>query len=65
MGSRCCLCVCVCLYIPRIIARQWLGKSPPIVARQYHGNEYTRNNIRIVGHVVFSVARVVSRKVSD
>jgi hypothetical protein len=32
MRSRCCLCVC--LYIPLIIARQRLGKSPLIVARQ-------------------------------
>jgi hypothetical protein len=62
MRSRCCLCVsvceCVCLCIHPIVAKQRLGKSPLI-----RGNEYTRNNRRIVGRVVFSAARVVSRKV--
>jgi hypothetical protein len=35
------------------------------MARQkgYYGNEYTRNKRRIVGRVVFNVARVVSRNV--
>jgi hypothetical protein len=32
MRSRCCLCVCLC--IPLIIARQRLGKNPPVVVRQ-------------------------------
>jgi hypothetical protein len=66
------LCVCVRarvrvrLCIPPIVTRQRLGKSPLIVARQrYRGNEYTRNNRRIVGRVVFNVAPVVSRKVGD
>jgi hypothetical protein len=55
--------------IPPIVARQRLGKNPPIVARQrlgrnvYDGN--IRNNRRIVGRVVFNVARVVSREVGD
>jgi hypothetical protein len=31
----------------------------------YRDNEYTHNNRRIVGRVVFSVARVVSRKVGE
>jgi hypothetical protein len=31
----------------------------------YRGNEYIGNNGRIVGRVVFNVARVVSRKVGD
>jgi hypothetical protein len=31
MRSRCCLCVCLC--IPPIVARQRLGKNPPIVAK--------------------------------
>jgi hypothetical protein len=41
MRSRCCPCVCVCLFVfvfvsvyPPIVARQRLGKSPLIVARQ-------------------------------
>jgi hypothetical protein len=32
MRSRCCPCVCLC--IPLIVAKQRLGKSPLIVARQ-------------------------------
>jgi hypothetical protein len=59
MRSRCCLCVSV--YLP-IVARQRLGKNPPIVARQRLGMN-TRNSRRIVGRIVFNVARVVSRKV--
>jgi hypothetical protein len=31
------VCVRVCLYIPPIVARQWLGKNPHIVARQRLG----------------------------
>jgi hypothetical protein len=54
MRSRCCLCVCLC--IPLIVARQRLGRNVTAV---------TRNNRRTVGHVVFSVARVVSRKVGN
>jgi hypothetical protein len=54
MISRCCLCVCVCVFPP-----------PPVVARKRLGNEHKRNNRRIVGRVVFNVARVVSRKVGD
>jgi hypothetical protein len=53
---------------PPIFARQRLGNNPPIVARQRLGKNVTaatntRNNRRIVGRVVFYVARVVSRKV--
>jgi hypothetical protein len=33
--------------------------------KRYRGNEYTRNNRRIVGRVVFNVAHVVSWKVGD
>jgi hypothetical protein len=36
MGSRCSVCVCLC--IPLIVARQQLGKNPPIVARQRLGS---------------------------
>jgi hypothetical protein len=50
------------------VARQRLDKNPPILARQRLGINVTavtyRNNIRIVGRVVFNVARV-SRKVGD
>jgi hypothetical protein len=43
----------LCLYVyPPIVARQLLGKG-------YRGNEYTNNNRRIVGHVVFYAVRVV------
>jgi hypothetical protein len=35
MRSRCCLCVCLC--IPPIVARQLVGKNPLIVARQRVG----------------------------
>jgi hypothetical protein len=35
MRSRCCLCVCLC--IPAIVARQRLDKNPLIVARQRIG----------------------------
>jgi hypothetical protein len=67
MRSRCCPCVCV----SPIVARQLLGKKKPYrceaTAREkrYRGNEYTRNNRRIFGRVVFNMARVVSRKVGD
>jgi hypothetical protein len=37
MRSRCCLCVCLC--IPLIVARQRLGKNPTIVARQRLGKK--------------------------
>jgi hypothetical protein len=33
--------------------------------KRYRGNEYTRNNRRIVGRVVFNVAHFVSRNVGD
>jgi hypothetical protein len=39
MRSRCCLCVCV--YIHPIVARQWLCKIPPIVARRRLGRNVT------------------------
>jgi hypothetical protein len=35
MRSRCCLCVCLC--VPPIVARQRLGKNLLIVARQRLG----------------------------
>jgi hypothetical protein len=69
MRSRCCLCVCLC--IPPIVARERLGKNPLIVARQRLGRNVTAvtnthsKNRRIVGRVVFNVALVVSRKVGD
>jgi hypothetical protein len=50
---------------PLIVARQRIGKYPLIVPRQRHIREYARNNRKIVGRVVFNVARVVSRKVGD
>jgi hypothetical protein len=39
MRSRCCLCVCLC--IPPIVARQRLVKNPPIVARKRLGRNVT------------------------
>jgi hypothetical protein len=57
--------------IPLIVAKQQLGKNLSIVARQRiginvtGGNEYTHNNRRIVGRVIFNVVRVESRKVGD
>jgi uncharacterized membrane protein len=33
--------------------------------KHYRGNEYTRNNRRIVGRVIFYAVPVVSRKVGD
>jgi hypothetical protein len=61
--------VCVFVY-PSIVAGQLLGKNPLIVARQLLGRNATavtntRNKRRIVGRVVFNVARVISRKVGD
>jgi hypothetical protein len=47
----------VCLYVYiTIVARQWLG---------YCGNEYTCNNRRIVGGVVFYLVVSYQRKVGD
>jgi hypothetical protein len=47
----------VCLYMhPTIVARQRLGKN------FYRGNEYTRNNKRIIGRVIFYAAHVVSKE---
>jgi hypothetical protein len=34
-------------------------------AKRYRGNEYTLNNRRIVGRVIFYAVRIVSRKVGD
>jgi hypothetical protein len=82
MRSRCCPCVCGGLCIPLsllgngtvkkllVFVRQWLGKNPPIVARQRLVRNVTavtntRSNRRIVGPIVFNVARVVSMKVGD
>jgi hypothetical protein len=51
-----------------IVARQRPGKIPLTVAKQrigkkrYRGNEHIRNNINIVGRVVFYTVRVVSSK---
>jgi hypothetical protein len=51
----------VCLYVsPPIVARQRKGKK-----KGYRGNEYARNNRRIVGRVFFYAVCVVSRKVGD
>jgi hypothetical protein len=48
------LCVCMCIpYYCSATARYKL----------YSGNEYTRNNRRIFGRVVFYAVRVVSRRV--
>jgi hypothetical protein len=63
------LSVCVCVS-PRIVARQRFGKIPNR-ARQQLGRNVTAvtnthaKNRRIVGRVIFNVARVVSRKVGD
>jgi hypothetical protein len=50
--------VCVCMCIPLSFLGIFAVKK-----NVSHGNEYTRNNRRIVGPVVFYAARVVSRKV--
>jgi hypothetical protein len=79
MRLRCCVCVCALASPtnvarqqlgknPLIVARQRLGKNPSIVARQRLGRNVTaltntHATIRIVGRVVFNVARVISRKV--
>jgi hypothetical protein len=41
-----------------------LGNSSVKIPVSLPGNDYTRNNKRIVVHVVFNVARDISRKVS-
>jgi hypothetical protein len=56
MRSRCCLYVCLC--IAPIVARQRLGRNVTTVTN-------THNSRRIIGRVVFNVARVVSRKVGN
>jgi hypothetical protein len=43
----------VCLFVPPNVTRQRLFKRS-------HGNQYTRNNRRIVGRGVFYAVRVVS-----
>jgi hypothetical protein len=71
MRSGCCLCVYVCVCVcPLSLLGNGLVKIPLLLlgngsVELYRGNEYTRNNRRIVGRVVFNVARVVSRKVGD
>jgi hypothetical protein len=48
----------VCLYVcPFIVATQRLGK------KRYLGNEYTRNNSRIVRRVVLYAVRAVSKEI--
>jgi hypothetical protein len=42
------------------VARQRLGKK-----KRYGGNEYTRNNRKIIGLVIFYAVRVVSKERSD
>jgi hypothetical protein len=51
--------VCLHVYAP-IVTRQWLVKK-----KNYSGKEYTPNNRRIVGRVVFYAVGVVSRKIGD
>jgi hypothetical protein len=64
MTLRCCVS-------PPILARERLGKNPLIVAREHldrnvtAGTNIHANKTRIVGRVVFNVARVVSRKAGD
>jgi hypothetical protein len=71
MRSCCCLCVCaraLCMPLslldngPVKIPLSLLGNGS---VETLPRNEHRRNNIRIVGRVVFSVARVVSRIVGD
>jgi hypothetical protein len=38
MRSRCCVCLCLC--IPPIVARQRLSRTPPIVTRQRLGKNF-------------------------
>jgi hypothetical protein len=62
--------MCVCMCIPLSLLGNGSVKIPPSLLGNgsveiYRGNEYTRNNRRIVGRVIFNVARVVSRKVDD
>jgi hypothetical protein len=78
LSARVCVCLCIPPFVARqqlgknpfIVAGQRLGKSPRVVARQRLCRNVTavtntRNNRRIVGRVVLSVGRVVSRKVGD
>jgi hypothetical protein len=73
MRSRCFVCVCVCARARVSVCvspLSLLGNGPVKVPLSLLGNgsvenEYKRNNRRIVGRVVFNVARVVSRKVGD
>jgi hypothetical protein len=60
------------IYVPSFVKidssiQKLIGGVTQTTARykRYRGNEYTRNNRRIVGRVVFNVVRVVSRKVGD
>jgi hypothetical protein len=64
MRSRCCVCISLSLLANGSvkIPLSLLGNGS---VKCYHGNEYTRNNRRIVGLVVSNVARVVSRKVGN
>jgi hypothetical protein len=66
------VCVCVCLCIPPPLS--FLGSGSVKIPLSLLGsglvetlprNEYTRNNRRIVGRIVFSVACVISREVGD
>jgi hypothetical protein len=55
-------------FLGNAVATARFGKNPRIVARQQLGRNVTavtntRNNRKIVGHVVLNVSRVVSRKV--
>jgi hypothetical protein len=57
MRSRCCLCVCLC--IPPIVARQRLGKNLLIVARQLPGrNDTAVTNTHATIEVLFSMSPV-------
>jgi hypothetical protein len=53
MRSPCCLCVCMC--IPLIVAKQRLGKHVPVKTK-------THNNRTIGGAVVFYAIRAVSKE---
>jgi hypothetical protein len=70
MISRCCLCVCLCIApivarqrfgkCPLIAVRQRVGKNPLIVARQ----RLCKNSLWLLGNCyVLYAARVVSKKI--
>jgi hypothetical protein len=52
-----------CVFSPLLVGNG--SVKVPLSLLGNGGNEYKRNNRKIVGRVIFSVIRVVSRKVGD